>query len=238
MSVTHFQSAFLYDLSLRHLVHSHFLTCSLDFKDKYLPDNLLELKIECITRQWKKNVHACSGHNDKLSSFSTIPERLPTCKFMSNRLSNIFQSLELQRVTLNTLPSFQSLLFHLCFWFYVNPTQLSSKIKTGESSWISPSLSFFWLLSNQSVHPCPPLHPTACTRFRFSSFLAVQLQYHPPRIFLTPGLHYSKSLIFKYKTQKDTIGEWHALGVRNKLECTLVDCRMHVPAPDEDTSKF
>lgn len=114
MSVTHFQSAFLYDLSLRHLVHPHFLTCSLDFKDKYLPDNLLELKIECITQTMKKNVHACSGHNDKLSSFSTIPERLPTCKFMSNRLSNIFQSLELQRVTLNTLPSFQSLLFHLC----------------------------------------------------------------------------------------------------------------------------
>ena len=71
-SVTHFQSAFLHDLFLRHLVHSYFLTCSLDFKDRYLPDNLLKLKIECITQTMKKSVHACSGHNDKLTSLSTV----------------------------------------------------------------------------------------------------------------------------------------------------------------------
>lgn len=54
MSVTHFQSAFLHDPFLRHLVRPHFLTRSLDFKDRYLPDNLLELKIECITQTMKK----------------------------------------------------------------------------------------------------------------------------------------------------------------------------------------
>lgn len=61
MSVTHFQSAFLHDPFLRHLVHPHFLTCSLDFKDRYLPDNLLKLKIEYITQTMKKKCTCLLG---------------------------------------------------------------------------------------------------------------------------------------------------------------------------------
>lgn len=142
MSVTHFQSAFLHDpflgiwYALLPLLFSWFQviywSSNVRVEDRvYNTENekmysklgtLISYPLSVIQYQW--------GY---------LPVSL-----VSNRLSNIFQSLELYG-TLNTMPSFQSLLFHLCFWFYGNPTQLSSKIKLESllrSHCLSHSLDF------------------------------------------------------------------------------------------------
>lgn len=91
---------------------------------------------------------------------SVLSNQLTTdLKYIFNSVINTFQSLELQRATLNTLPSFQSLLFLQYFCMYGNPTHLSCKIKTPESSLTSPSLSF-------------------CTQQAISKFIFVLLAIH------------------------------------------------------------
>lgn len=105
-------------------------------------------------------------------------------------LIDIFQSLELQKATLNTRPSFRSPACEI-LW---DPTHLSSKIKTPV---------FFDFSVSHSLYTKAILAPP----FRFLACLERQWQHRSPTIFLTPDLLCSQNLILKYKIQKDNISE-------------------------------